>query len=227
MPESISQAFDFNSQQIRTVIHQGSPWFVAADVCAILEIGKYRDAIARLDDDERRLVVVDTLGGAQEMASINESGLYSLILTSRKPQAKQFKKWVTAEVLPAIRQTGRYETPTDPANENEWLRMDPRGRAAISAAYESLALGIGDMYRLLAVEQGSELDQHLQALMKETRERLRVDCNYGVSFALECYGMAMMARNIHEKKYTMPIYGLDDVANIAAQVKAIVPMAIE
>lgn len=86
----------------------GDPWFVAADVCAALAIGNNRDAIGRLDDDERDVVSTDTLGGKQEMGIINESGLYSLILGSRKPEAKRFKKWVTSEVLPSIRKTGSY-----------------------------------------------------------------------------------------------------------------------
>ena len=86
----------------------GEPWWVLADVCKVLEISKHRDAASRLDDDERESVLVDTLGGLQSMTAINESGLYSLILTSRKPSAKRFKKWVTSEVLPAIRKTGGY-----------------------------------------------------------------------------------------------------------------------
>ena len=68
-------------------------------------------ALERLDDDEKGVSSIDTLGGNQQLSTINESGLYSLILTSRKPEAKKFKKWVTAEVLPAIRKTGRYVAP--------------------------------------------------------------------------------------------------------------------
>ena len=90
---------------------RGEPWFVAKDVCEILGISKYRDAIAKLDEDERCPVKVDTIKGKQEMTAINESGLYSLILRSNKPQAKKFKKWVTGEVLPAIRKHGLYAKP--------------------------------------------------------------------------------------------------------------------
>lgn len=103
--------FDFEGHAVRLVERAGEPWFVAVDVCRVLEIGKHRDAVSRLDDDERGSVVVDTLGGRQETTAVNESGLYSLILTSRKPAAKRFKKWVTAEVLPAIRRTGAYAMP--------------------------------------------------------------------------------------------------------------------
>ena len=73
-----------------------------------LDIGDPSKAVSRIDDDERGTTTVRTAGGPQEVLTINESGLYSLIFTSRKPQAKRFRKWVTSEVLPAIRQTGRY-----------------------------------------------------------------------------------------------------------------------
>lgn len=87
----------------------GEPWFVAKDVCAALNISAHRDAIARLDDDERGSVVVDTLGGAQSLGAVNESGLYNLIFQSRKPEARAFRRWVTNEVLPAIRRTGVFK----------------------------------------------------------------------------------------------------------------------
>lgn len=88
---------------------EGNPWFVAKDVCRILEIEKYRDAASRLDEDERGSEIVDTPGGPQPMATISESGLYALVFRSRKPEAKAFSKWVRSKVLPAIRKTGRYE----------------------------------------------------------------------------------------------------------------------
>ena len=102
------QVFSYNSSEVRTVMRDGEPWFCLKDVCAVLGISKYRDVAARLDPDEREPVRVDTLGGTQEMVFINESGLYSVILRSDKPEAKPFRKWVTSEVLPTIRKTGRY-----------------------------------------------------------------------------------------------------------------------
>ena len=101
--------FTFSAQSVRVILRDDEPWFVAADVCAALSVENSRDAIARLDDDEKGVGSIDTLGGAQAMTIINESGLYSLVLGSRKPEAKPFKKWVTSEVLPAIRKSGRYE----------------------------------------------------------------------------------------------------------------------
>lgn len=105
------QSFMYESHQVRTVFMYDQPWFVAKDVCDVLDISKYRDAVSRLDQDERESVIVDTLGGKQEMTAINESGLYSLIMTSRKPEAKQFKRWITHEVIPSIRKHGAYMTP--------------------------------------------------------------------------------------------------------------------
>lgn len=94
--------------QIRVIDRDGEPWFIAVDVCKALELGNSRQAIARLDDDEKGVISIDTPGGPQEMSVINEPGLYSLVLGSRKPEAKTFKRWVTHEVLPSIRQNGYY-----------------------------------------------------------------------------------------------------------------------
>lgn len=102
------QNFEFEGNGIRSIIQNEEPWFVAADVCRVLELSKPENAFARLDDDEKGTHTMGTLGGAQKMTIINESGLYSLILTSRKPAAKRFKKWVTSEVLPTLRRTGVY-----------------------------------------------------------------------------------------------------------------------
>ena len=100
--------FQFESHEVRAFNIDGNPWFVGKDVCEALTIGNNRMALERLDDDEKGVSSIDTPGGNQELSIINESGLYSLILTSRKPEAKKFKKWVTSEVLPAIRKTGSY-----------------------------------------------------------------------------------------------------------------------
>lgn len=111
----LPQAFTFNAsdQQVRTVIIDGEPFFVAKDVCDILGISNHKDAVSRLDEDEKGRSVLPTQFGEKEMNLVNESGLYHLIFQSRKPEAKAFRKWVTSEVLPSLRKTGRYEmTPT-------------------------------------------------------------------------------------------------------------------
>ncbi len=97
-----------NCERIRTVIKDGNPWFVAADVCRILEIADVTSALRSLDDDEKGPLIMRTPGGEQTMSAISESGLYALIFKSRKPEAKVFRKWVTSEVLPKIRKTGTF-----------------------------------------------------------------------------------------------------------------------
>ena len=94
--------------EIRVIEQDGEPWFVAADVCRALELGEVHVAMRRLDDDEKGRCSIPTPGGVQEMSIINEPGLYSLVLGSRKPEAKAFKRWITHEVIPSIRKTGRY-----------------------------------------------------------------------------------------------------------------------
>lgn len=111
---SAPSVFNFVSHTLRVVMIDDEPWFVASDVCEALSIENNRNATSRLDDDEKGVRSMDTPSGKQEMTVINESGLYSLILGSRKPEAKKFKKWVTSEVLPAIRKTGRYEVTPKP-----------------------------------------------------------------------------------------------------------------
>lgn len=98
----------FEDKPVRMVVIYGESWWVLKDVCDALGIVNSREAADRLDDDEKGVVKSDTLGGAQGLTTINESGLYSLILRSNKPDAKRFRKWITSEVLPSIRKTGRY-----------------------------------------------------------------------------------------------------------------------
>ena len=101
--------FDFKGQQIRTVDKHGETWFVARDVCAALGLGNGRDAVSRLDSDGvGNADVIDALGRTQTAMTVNEAGLYELIFQSRVPDAKAFKRWVTHEVLPAIRRTGSF-----------------------------------------------------------------------------------------------------------------------
>lgn len=115
------QEFFFESQQIRVITKNEEPWFILSDVCKILEIGNSRDVSRRLEDDEKGVVIIDTLGGPQKITIISEAGLYQVVLLSRKPSAKQFKRWVTHEVLPQIRKHGAYMT----SSKIEELLQDP------------------------------------------------------------------------------------------------------
>lgn len=107
------QVFKFDERDsIRTIVDtEGNPWFVAKDICIALAITNPRQATACLDSDEKDVHSMYTPGGEQSMTVVNEMGLYSLIIRSRKPEAKRFKRWITHEVLPSIRKTGLYATP--------------------------------------------------------------------------------------------------------------------
>lgn len=100
--------FSFESQAIRVVDQDGEPWFVLTDVCKILGTNNPSQAASRLDDDERGIIISDTPSGEQSLLIVNESGLWALVLRSRKPAAKRFRKWVTGEVIPSIRKHGHY-----------------------------------------------------------------------------------------------------------------------
>lgn len=108
MNEIQTVAHVFNTQTVRTVIINGEPWWVGADVCAALGIKNSRDALAAIPENEKGVGLVDTLGGPQKMTIINEPGLYRLILRSNKPAAEEFATWIFHEVLPSIRRTGTY-----------------------------------------------------------------------------------------------------------------------
>ncbi len=109
----LMRAFDFNSHPVRVVERDGAPWFVAADVCRVLDLSNPSKVCGDLDEDETMTLTTSEghsgqRGGAQFLNVISESGLYALVFKSRKPEAKVFRRWVTSEVLPAIRQTGAY-----------------------------------------------------------------------------------------------------------------------
>lgn len=115
--------FNFDGADFRVIIRDGQPWFVAKDVLGVLDLNNVTNALRNLDEDERGLQILNTLGGPQEMTVITESGLYALIMRSNKPEARRFRKWVTSEVLPTIRKHGAYATPqtiesiiSDPGN---------------------------------------------------------------------------------------------------------------
>ena len=130
--------FQFQSIEVRTVDRDGQIWFVASDVAKALG---YADAIHLsrvLDEDEKGLHIVETLGGDQQVTIISESGLYHALLKSRKPQARPFRRWVTEEVLPTIRRTGWYKTPSTKGDAESAPGRDGRTASATPLCYTSL-----------------------------------------------------------------------------------------
>lgn len=136
--------YNFDGAAVRTTTGaDGEPWFVAADVLATL--GLDRKALERVDDDEKGVSSIHTLGGEQVLTTVNESGLYALILGSRKPEAKRFKKWITSEVLPAIRKTGTYSVAADPMA----VLSDPAAMRALLLGYTEKVIALQDKVEVL------------------------------------------------------------------------------
>lgn len=129
LPTMKEYTFNPTNQPVRVEIKDNNPWFVAKDVCDALSIINITDTMNRLDDDEKLTSVVSNSGQGRQMWLVNESGLYNLIFQSRKPEAKAFRKWVTGEVLPSIRKTGRYEMASAPRALRS-PRVKPRDRSA-------------------------------------------------------------------------------------------------
>jgi prophage antirepressor-like protein len=139
--ENLPVEFSFKGLAVRTVSKDGEPWFVAADVCKALEIKNTTRANAPLDQDEKGLYLMKTLGGAQNLSVVNEFGLHRLILRSDKAKAKEFQRWVIHDVLPTIRKTGRYEN-------NEQAAIDHAERR-FQEIYSVDFVGPGDPLQIL------------------------------------------------------------------------------
>lgn len=188
------QIFKYQDSEVRTVELNGEPWFVLKDVCGILSIGNVSDVYTRLDADEKGVGQIDTLGGRQNMNIINESGLYNVILRSDKPEAKPFRKWVTAEVLPTIRKHGAYMTPEtlQAAILNpdtmiqlcQQLKAEQDKNAALTAANSQLTVDKQIMQP--KAEYFDELvDRNLLTSFRETAKQLGIGEKAFIAFLLE------------------------------------------
>lgn len=145
------QVFEYQSNKVRTVDMDGAPWFVLKDVCEVLGLGNSRMVSDRLDEDEKGVSKIDTLGGVQNVTIINESGLYNVILRSDKPEAKPFRKWVTSEVLPSIRKTGSYTMPKLSKEMQALFLLDDRTQkqeARLTALENTMTVDYGQQQTL-------------------------------------------------------------------------------
>lgn len=141
--------------EIRTVSVNGEPWFVASDVCKALEIEDASKAAARLEDDELTRIKIVSGGQMREVIAINEPGLYSLVLSSRKPGAKAFKRWITHDVIPAIRKTGGYLLGEETMSDDELISR------ALTVATEKLRLREERIKELSAVNATLTVDNQI------------------------------------------------------------------
>lgn len=181
------QRFDFKGAALRTLTDEaGEPWFVAKDVCDVLELSNVGQALARLDDDEKSSITLnDGTPGNPNKAIVSESGLYALVLASRKPEAHEFKRWVTHEVLPQIRRTGGYIPTTDAdddmtilakavmigqrtmeaqkrriaAQESHIKELEPKARFADAVAASDGTCLIGELAKMLR-QNGLDIGQN-------------------------------------------------------------------
>ena len=207
--ESLTNLTAFSNPEfgmIRTVEIDGEPWFIGRDVARILGYANPNDALAKhVDEEDKGVAKCDTPGGVQELAVINESGLYSLVLSSKLPNAKQFKHWVTAEVLPSIRKHGAYMTPEtlekallNPdgmikvlqalkeeqeknkalASENE--QMKPKALFADAVASADTSILIGDLAKLIR-QNGIMIGQkRLFAWMRDNGYLMKCGTSYNM-----------------------------------------------
>jgi len=127
----------FEGHNLRVTGTPDEPWFVAKDVCDAIGVGNSRQALSYLDDDEKGVISNDTPGGTQDLSTINESGLYSLVLRSRKQEAKVFKKWITSEVLPSIRKRGSYGVTQQPMTREQRLQIGLEASQELVKALEA------------------------------------------------------------------------------------------
>lgn len=177
--------FNFGNLSVRTIDQEGEVWFVASDVCTALEIANPTQAVGRLDDDERSML---NIGRQGEAHIISESGLFSLVMSSRKAEAKQFKRWVTHDVLPAIRKTGRYEAPSQAApvesqtreemllealQHGRWFMSARDGRLSLSPIREDAYVIAADEFAKVIREPGEVSMRLLPEIIEAAAGRLR------------------------------------------------------
>ncbi|MDE6456449.1 MAG: hypothetical protein K2L38_11230 [Dysosmobacter sp.] len=180
------QIFTYEDTPIRTVEREDGIWWVLKDVCNVLQISNTADVAARLDDDEKGIATIDTLGGKQEMLIINEPGLYNAIFRSAKPEAKDFKRWVTHEVLPSIRRTGSYSM----------TQSQPMTPAQLLAAQAQVLV---DMERRMDEMQGqtrtleAKVDTAMKAFSRPAQDHWTADTDRAIKELCETRRLSVTA----------------------------------
>ena len=181
MKKNALETIVYQENPVRMQVIDGQPWFVAKDICDILGLSNSRKAVAALDDDEKGVTTMDTSGGKQQLGIVNESGMYTLIFNSRKPLAREFRKWVTSEVLPSIRRYGRYAAPGSRERlrledtmvrkeRSEWLRSV--GSCLTFTDYRVIARRLGcDIRDVTGVLDGRSRDVSVEAECVARAER--------------------------------------------------------
>lgn len=242
---SNTMAFLFEGNDVRVVIGEhGEPWFVAQDVCDCLEHTDTSKAVSRLDDDEKLVRTLFGAGQNRHLLTVNESGLFNLILTSRKPEAKRMKKWVTSEVLPSIRKTGSYSLQPKPMSQIEVLLASVQMLADVEKRQLELEQQQQQVQQNLAQQKTKllQIDNKITTGLEEVKEtnlltscpsaaesitsiRLRMNEEYGLSASVVDAVMRQslyapkpvgMVRNQHESSggSTYAVYWKKDISNV-------------
>lgn len=181
--------------KIRSVMVNNEPYFVAKDICDILEIKNSRDAMTRLDEDEKSGVVLTDGSQNRNMTAVNEYGLYNLILASRKPEAKAFKKWITHEVIPSIRKNGGYLAGQEQMTEDEILAKAiifannkinelKKNNQLLEVKNSQLAVA-NEMMKPKADYFDELVDKNLLTNFTETAKELKIKRKIFINFLLE------------------------------------------
>lgn len=178
------QVFENNQfGQVRAIMKDGEPWFVAADVCKALGLEQVSRAMDRLDEDERGLLKVthpQSPTKTQEVNGVNESGLYHLVLCSTKPEARAFKRWVTHEVIPSIRKTGAYMTP----ETIEKVLMNPDTIISLATQLKELQTKV-EQDKPKVQYFDTLVDRNLLTNFRDTAKELHVAPKAFINFLLE------------------------------------------
>lgn len=236
---SAVQNFIFDDEQphgLRVVLRGEDPWFVAKDICAVLGIDQTGRAVEPLDDDEKGVSSIHTLGGDQQMLIVSEGGLYTLILRSRQATtvgsaAHRFRKWVTGELLPQIRRTGTYR-PQNPADEWDWEKIGLKlqvvretrltlGRKAAAALWTEMDLPVPRSIAAdrLPARQGVDLVQqfladctiedpqgHVQARMLHERYAAWARNNQAPAMTERALAMCLDALGVQKRRAQLHSY---------------------
>ncbi|PKF64197.1 phage repressor protein [Staphylococcus epidermidis] len=210
------QIFNFEELPVRTLTVNEEPFFVGKDVAEILGYSNTRDALYRhVDGEDKDVVKLDTLGGKQSQTIINESGLYSLIFSSKLESAKRFKRWVTSEVLPTLRKTGTYQVPSDPMQALKLMFKATEQtkeeiatvKADVIDLKENQKLDTGD-YNLLSRTINQRV-AHIQKIHAITNQKQRSELFRDINSEVKKMTGATSRTNVRQKHF-------DDVLSMVA-----------
>lgn len=208
--------------EIRVIVRENEPWFIASDACRILDIANPSDALKRLDDDERARF---NLGRQGEVNIVNEPGLYSLVLGSRKPEAKEFKRWLTHEVIPTIRKTGTYSINSAPKEDAQLARakamlLNAKTRAANTWLKIAATVNIPEYKQIASTYAANTLADREVLALPQVERKTYTATEIGKMFDVSGKKIGQLANEhgLKTKEYGMEVW--DKARHSAKQIPA-------